>query len=314
MEDALNSNAWVQPNTFMDIIAPNKQTSIRNRPTKSETLMRRAVKKPDFSAINKNKPASNQQTQSSAIINHRPDHFESATYASQSPLISRYSPTLQYSSDEPDNSQQLGAFQSDLSPASFYERDAQPLELAIEQPAINIFKNNLSLASEYAQEIHQEMSKWHLMKRISGWTVLAAVIIGVVSGGLFINRNLNQIEFYLASSKSGFSATLPKISPSGYDLSSIGTGSGAIEANFKSNIDNRSYTISEKKSSPSSGMLATYVQNIAGLNFQAINTDGKTIYIYNGHDATWVSNNIWYIIQDNNSLSDHQIINIADSM
>ena len=69
-----------------------------------------------------------------------------------------------------------------------------------------------------------------------------------------------------------------------------------------------------KSSMSSNQLLNGYVENNAGFNYQTINTNHKTVYIYNGHDATWVNNGIWYVIQDNNSLSYHQIINIVNSM
>ncbi|MHB1865037.1 MAG: hypothetical protein ACYCPS_02645 [Candidatus Saccharimonadales bacterium] len=315
MDDALNSDAWVQPNTFMDIIAPSKkQASARSKPDKSKTLMRTAVKRPDFGSARNQSTKENLQP---AINNYHPNLSEAAALTDKSPLISRFAPSMEYQQPE---TEAVSEFEPqpepvDLSPASFSELDAQPMAIAAETPAINVFKSGLPELSEYAQTAKEQVGKWKLFRRLSGWTVLAVIVIGVVAGGVLINSNLGRIELYLASSKAGFAATLPSISPAGYDLSSVGTGSGTIEASFKSNSDNRSYTLSEKKSSvPSSVMLDNYVQSNAGLNFQSINTDGKTIYIYNGHDATWVSKGIWYIIQDNNSLSNRQIIDIANSM
>jgi hypothetical protein len=193
---------------------------------------------------------------------------------------------------------------------------SEAAELAMAPPSYNIFKDPLPGTFEYSRAPSAvSQSKWALAKRLSGWSVLGVVLVGVVGAGLFINSNFNKIELYFASSRAGFAATLPSAKPSGYNLSSISTGGGAIEASFSSNTSNRSYTISEKKSSISStDLLDNYVQNKAGLNFRTVNTTGNTIYIYNGHDATWTSNGIWYVLQDNNSLSDHQIINIAGSM
>lgn len=316
MDDALNSKAWLQPNTFMDIISPKaKNSSPRSQPHKSTTLMRSAVKKPNLAARAIEEANS---AYSSSINTSRPNLAEAASLTQKSPLISRFTPS----------SQQYAAVEEQ--PASFTETldtdtnnesslfnsqsmDAEPIAMALEQPSINIFKAQPS-NYDFDQPV-KKVGRWDTIKRFSGWSVLAVAVVGIVGGGIFINSNLSKAELYLASSKAGFAATLPSVKPSGFDLTGIATGGGAIEASYKSNIDNRTYSISEKKSSVSnSELMNNYVQSKAGLNFQTVNTDGNTIYIYDGHDATWTNKGIWYILSDNNSLSDHQIINIADSM
>jgi hypothetical protein len=185
----------------------------------------------------------------------------------------------------------------------------------MDRPTIaNVFANNMPVnISSSARS--KPVSKWHMAKKVSGWSVLAVVLIGLAGAGIFINSNFGKLELYMASSKAGFKATLPSIKPSGYDLSSISTGKGAIEASFKSNSDNQTYSISETKSPISSGqLLTTYILQKTGENYQTIQTEGKIIYVYGNQNATWVSNGIWYIVSDNNSLTNHQIIDIADSM
>ncbi len=318
MEDALNST--LQPNTFMDIMVPRaKEASPRSKPDRSNTLMRTGVSRPNFSFSQPMPQATvvpqPTPTQPSASIStHRQNLDESADLTSKSPLISRFPATEQPAAVTSNNTDIGQSGSANITPASFNNLDARPLAVASEQPSINVFNSGQSGAIEYTRPSQSAKIKLNLTK-VSGWTAVAVVLIGVVASGIFINRNLNRVELYLASSKAGFSATLPGAMPAGFGLTSIGTGTGTIEASFKSNSDNRTYTISEKKSSVSSqALLASYVQNKAGLNFQTVNTANNTIYIYNGHDATWVKNGIWYVIQDNNSLSDHQIINMANSM
>jgi hypothetical protein len=195
--------------------------------------------------------------------------------------------------------------------------DTEATAAVLEEPSINIFKTPMPGTFEYSRPAPQvKANRWDLAKRLSGWSVLGVAVIGIVAGGLFINANFNKVELYVASSKAGFSATLPTVKPSGYDLKNISAGGGVIEASFNSNSDGRNYSISEKKSSVSNDdLLANYVTAKAGLNYQTVNTaSGNTIYIYNGHNATWTSKGIWYVLQDNNSLSNRQIIDISDSM
>jgi hypothetical protein len=348
MDDYINTSQWRQPNTFMDIIDHRSQkvrqsSSPRSVPKKSNTLMRHAVKKPlPTDQYNKVEAVNDIQSYQSPVIDKQAsDLSESALLTNQSPLVSRFSPSNSYPLDTDHIEQQSPAAYDSYDQQNIHsmmnrsmDTDYQPepissslpiendltsdpisqttSEIALDKPIPNIF-SGLNLQSSISND--KKKINWNLFKRISGWSTLAIVIIGVVAGGILINKNFSKIELDLASSKAGFSATLPSIKPSGYNLNGISTASGIIEASFKSNSDSRQYTISEKKSSMSSNQLLNgYVENNAGFNYQTINTNHKTVYIYNGHDATWVNNGIWYVIQDNNSLSYHQIINIVNSM
>lgn len=287
--------------------------------------MRTAVKKPqpvqpaaNNFAVNTT-PLDNQLAE--GVSTFKTDHSDAASITDKSLLISRFSANTNMAI-EPEQQYPSMDAPADLNVAAEPEQSneqeiqaSQPVELVMDRPTIsNIFANNMPIDLS-SSERSRPVSRWHTAKRLSGWTVLAVVLIGLVGSGIYINSNFEKLELYLASNKAGFNATLPSIKPSGYDLSSISTGSGALQASFKSNSDSRTYSISESKSSISSGQLLTgYVLQKAGQNYQTIQTDGKIIYVYGSQDATWVNNGIWYIVSDNNSLSNHQIIDIADSM
>jgi hypothetical protein len=318
MDDAINTTTWRQPNTFMDIIGPRTNNPApRVKPEHSETLMRSAVTRP-VPVVDE---PTNQVTRITTSAS-RPDLTSAATLTDRSPLISHYSPANQDMSPEA-AAVPVAAFPSMEAPAaaaptieeSPMDASGEAVAVAAEQPGLNIFNNALKTPYEYSRPIAKSGSKWQAAKKLSGWSVLGIVVVGIIAGGIFVNSNLSKFEFYLASSRAGFSATLPAVRPSGYNLNGISTSAGAIEASFKSNSDSRNYTISEKTSSMSSGeLLNSYLESKAGMNYQTISTSSNTIYVYDGHDATWVNNGIWYVVQDNNALSNHQIIDIANSM
>lgn len=339
MDDAISS-AWRQPNTFMDIIRPAVPKSPRNAPDRSSTLMRTAVKVPQPTITTPiTTPTSIDDKAQSSFSPARPDLASSASAISRSPLISRY----------PEVANQLGATavkdpgrsvdQTQTSivsqaqpipqPISNQINDAQdatmtattinPVAVQSNLPAVNIFSSNLATSmpdlAKKTAKTKVKSEKKSLIKKASGWSVVAIIAIGIVAGGLFINSNLNKVEFYVAASRAGFKATLPNARPSGYDLSSVSAGSGVIEAIFKSNSNNQNYSIEETKSSVSNNqLLNNFVLSKSGSNYQTINTNGRSIYVYNGHNATWISQGIWYVIQDNNSLSNNQIVKIVNSM
>ncbi|HEY1645551.1 MAG TPA: hypothetical protein VGF75_04175 [Candidatus Saccharimonadales bacterium] len=327
MDDALNTGSW-QPNTFMDIVSPRVKNSLKRSALKSNTLMRSAVRKPDqpiqVEQVSDYVAPAESQSEVASYSTTRPDFSEAARVTDRSPLVSRFSANqyqepvateLEQASVETPQAYPSMDGQAETPVEALTPAAPETLEAVMEQPSINIFKNALPSNFEYARP-SAKAKKSNKFKRLSGWSVLTIVVVGLAAGGLFINSNLSKFELYLASSRAGFSAKLPSVRPSGYSLSGISTGSGVIEASFKGNSGNRDYTISEKKSSVSStSLMNNYVQSQAGMNFQTINTAaGNTIYVYKGHDATWASNGIWYVLQDNNTLSDHQIIDIASSM
>lgn len=324
MDDTLRTEPWHQPNTFMDIMAPSRvKNPMPKTPARSETLMRTVVHKPQpvqsapkIIAVNSTSLDNQMMPQ---ISTPKRDYSVAASLTDRSPLINRFSANTDAAETAQQQYPSMDA-PADLntSPLHVAEQEpqaVQPVELTMDRPTIaNVFANNIP-ADISSSARSKPVSRWHTAKKVSGWTVLAVVLLGLVGAGIFINSNFSKLELYMASSKAGFKATLPSIKPSGYDLSSISTGKGAIEASFKSNSDNRTYSISESKSSVTSDQLLTsYILQKAGENYEIIQTEGKIIYIYGSQDATWVSNGIWYIVSDNNSLSNHQIIDIADSM
>lgn len=332
MDDAISSSAWLQPNTFMDIIRPAVPKSPREAPAKSSTLMRAAVKQPEPTASS----ASVTQTDDKPQVNlsqSRPDLTALASSVSRSPLISRYperasqigatavnapSQPLEQTQASIDTStdstpQLINATNSESQTVS----SAATVGAIADQPQLpNIFASSLAASMpDLAKESAKVANKKSLTKKVTGWSAVAVIAIGVVAGGLFINSNLNKVEFYVAASRAGFKATMPNVKPSGYNLSSVSAGSGVIEATFKGSSSNQNYSIEETKSNVSNNqLLNNFVFAKAGSNYQTINSNGRTIYVYNGHNATWATQGIWYVIQDNNSLSNSQIVKIADSM
>jgi hypothetical protein len=59
------------------------------------------------------------------------------------------------------------------------------------------------------------------------------------------------------------------------------------------------------------------VQNFVATSrraYQSYQDNGKTIYIYEGNNATWVDGGVWYQIEGNASLNSDQLLRIAKSL
>jgi hypothetical protein len=182
-----------------------------------------------------------------------------------------------------------------------------------DQPSMNIFERGIKNATAHEEPPLMPAKKGG-SKRLIGALSLSLFVI--VALGVFVNLNVKRIDVYLAASKAGFSATLPSNGPSGFDLSKVDAAAGIISTSYKSNSDTRNYTITERQSLwDSSTLLDSYVSGIANTNYQTYQSDGLQIFVYGNKNATWVNNGIWYIVSsNNNSLSNAQLVNIADSM
>ncbi len=332
---------------YMDFKVHGGVNHIKHRDLqKSKTLMRNSVKNPSswhasIKTVSKaisntdtqiNIPSDNDSQLDGYVHNRRPRNYQ----IPRSELISRFSSTAAsyQESQQPQEQVKTTAFseaqQESLPSNEAFSPNDTNVPSSLDATAFNeknIFEEALKNAPipvpEQVENLrHSNLSKHKIKKHKQGhkFPVLASslsvLLVALIVGGIYVGHNLNRISLYLASSRAGFQPTVSSYSPSGYDLSSVSSASGIIESNFKSNSDSRSYSVIEKKSTwNSNDLLNKYVIGRAGLNYQTINQRNLTIYTFNGNSlATWVHNGIWYIIQDNNSLSTNQIIEIATTM
>jgi hypothetical protein len=62
---------------------------------------------------------------------------------------------------------------------------------------------------------------------------------------------------------------------------------------------------------------ATLRDNFVASNaktYQTVETGGRTIYLYGQNQASWVNGGIWYQVQSNGALSNHQLVELATSL
>lgn len=141
----------------------------------------------------------------------------------------------------------------------------------------------------------------------------------VVTTGLLLAfvavQSTPKIKMKVASAKAGFAASLPGNSPAGFHLGEMQYGAGAVALSYKSNSDEtRKFNITQKTSSWDSTTLRDTVVAPADRDFRTVEDGGLTIYLYGQNNATWVDQGIWYQVQGNGSLSDRQLVDIAQSL
>jgi hypothetical protein len=146
-------------------------------------------------------------------------------------------------------------------------------------------------------------------------TVGVSLLVVLSVGGFVASRYLPQMAVKVAATRAGVDAKLPTYQPSGFSLSGPVTYSpGQITLLYSSNSDERSFQLTQKKSDWTSQSLLDNFIVSANHRYQTFQDKGKTIYIYDGNNATWVSGGVWYQIEGESSLSSDQLLRVISGL
>lgn len=184
----------------------------------------------------------------------------------------------------------------------------------------NIIEEGLNHATSHNQEPIKKTKrhtaiakKLHLNPRTlsSVYMVIATFIIG----GFFLYQNAPNLSMRLASAKAGLHGTLPTYKPAGFAISGgISYKPGQITVSYKSNSDDRNFRIMQNSSAWDSNSLLENFVAVNRQDYQTIQDGGKTVYLYDGSNATWVDGGIWYRVEGNSQLNSDQLLNLANSL
>jgi len=143
--------------------------------------------------------------------------------------------------------------------------------------------------------------------------LVTAAALAILALAAFGGRGLTDVRLHAASAKAGFAASLPGYEPAGYSLGQLTYSSGEVAANFHSNSSTASYSLTQKRTTWDSQTLVNSFVAPTDHNYQTISSGDLRIYLYDQHNATWLSDGLWYILQGNDSLSRQQLIQLATS-
>ena len=141
------------------------------------------------------------------------------------------------------------------------------------------------------------------------------IIAALFVMGFFVYQNLPNLNMRLASIKAGVRGTLPSYQPAGFGLfGNISYKPGQVTIGYKSHSDDRNFKITQSASSWDSTSLLDNFVATSHKDYQTVQDRGKTIYIYDDSNATWVDGGIWYKVEGNSELNSDQLINLASSL
>lgn len=284
---------------------------------KSKILMRGAVNKPVSPKVHsKAQPVANH---SKPVINNKQAHTDSsrltrAAKVPKSTLISRFG----MSTAEPATKQLVHKTEhlpvKHAPPIS--EHHSSPLPLNLPNP----FARAIESAASHQQPSHKKQTRRHSLAkklRVSPKTLSAGsmVLAGLLFGGFFVYQNIPNLAVKVAAARSGVPASLPGYKPAGFALDGpIKYSAGKISINYRSTTDDRNFAITQSTSEWNNEALLDNFVVAERRTYQTYQDKGKTIYIYEDDNATWVEDGVWYQVEGTSSLNSDQLLRIANSL
>lgn len=273
----------------------------KRQPEKSHTLMRPAVKKPHFAKndIQKTKPRVEPQKTGRA---------SRAKNVEKSPHITRFgSPVATVAKKEaalPVVAPSFAALSKNVS------NELHKLENAL-----------IDANSHLHQLEKNSVKKVPFLRRVgfkNRFANIAALTCGaLLLVGFFSYQNYTAISMKIAASRAGVNAQLPGYKPAGYStIGSVKSEPGKVSVSFKSRTNDTGFTVTQQASNwNSASLLANHVtKEHCSTCFQTWQDEGKTVYIYDNSNATWVNGGIWYKVEGNADLTSDQLLRLANSL
>ncbi len=292
--------------------APQPHKAIHATPAKSKTLMRTSVKKPILQPI---KPT-HQAHISTTPIRSRAVHNDPyrASRASATPRhqnVSKFGTgTVQTSVSHVPVSHPPAHVKQNISPNN---------PTATKTKHDSIFDSVIANADSHTQPHVKPSRKDTIASKLkvsprtlsfSGFAVSLVIV-----GGFVVHQQMPNLAMQVAVSRSGVEGQLPKYKPAGFALAGpISYSPGEISVIFSSRTDGREFQVTQRASDWNSQSLLENHVATTRRPYQTLQDRGKTIYIYDGSNATWVDRGVWYQIEGESALSNDQLLRIANSL
>jgi hypothetical protein len=143
----------------------------------------------------------------------------------------------------------------------------------------------------------------------------SAVLAVALLAGFFAIQNVPNLSMRVAATRAGFDAAMPGYKPAGFSFKGpIKYSPGQVSVSYESNTDARSYEVKQKASNWNSDALLANFVVAEGKQYQTFLDRGRTLYIYDQSNATWVDDGVWYQIEGQSNMTTDQLIRIASSI
>ena len=277
-------------------------------PTHTQTLMRRAVKKPsDATHFRAQTPADLALKPFGDVVVSKSAKRLDIVRLHRSQNVSLSSNVHHFSSQAVPTLDQI-AVPTQL--PSVHHPKAVTANQQRSKTTADLLEQALQHATSHEQPYHIiQQSRSGRGLQIAGSSLVALLLVGAIS-----YQYMPKFRVHMASAKAGFAASLPNHQPAGYRLGQVNYSAGEVATQFKSNSSSDAYTLTQKASLLDSSSLLQTVVVPVDPHYRSVQAAGETIYLYGSHNAAWVNAGVAYQIQSNGTLSDRQLVEIATSL
>lgn len=287
--------------------------AVHNKTSRSKTLMRSAVKKPATKPTVQ-KPAVSRHGQTPRL-DIDPRRVSRAKAVKKNNLVSKFGtphkPVTPVTSALP--------VQPEPEAPPMFDRHHKPA--IADRPAHHKpFQDAIDNADSHKQKKAKKSNRRDRVSRklkVSTRTlnIASASLATVLLVGFIAYQNIPNLSMQVATARAGVEGTLPGYQPAGFGLNGpIKYQQGQITLNYKSNSDDRNFQVNQEASQWNSESLAENYLASSDKTYQTFQDSGKTIYIYDEDNATWVDGGVWYRIEGNSALNNDQLLRMAASM
>lgn len=305
--------------------AATSATTVHKKTSRSQTLMRNTVHKPNSPKVHAKSAITQQPTTEylkpgvkalSADI--KPERAARAVTTTKSLFISKF---RRDNTPKTVSSVKTGALPVQAAPNSNQQQAADNAKSHAKTIAANKqLDEAIANATSHQQpkikkpKLHEKIAKRLHIKPATLGAITAGFLIVTIGGYITYDRVPN-IAMRFAVARAGVKAQLPSYQPAGFSLNGpIEYTPGQISLAFQSNTDERAFKVIQRASQWNSETLLENFINEGRKQFQTLQANGRTIYIYDGSNATWVDGGVWYQIEGNSSLNSDQLLRIANSL
>jgi hypothetical protein len=293
--------------------------TMHSRQERPKTLMRDIVKQPAAKTHKvATKPSNTAHTFNPMPIAVSAERIARAKVVQRSQLVSRFA-SLAASESLIKRTEKLAVKKP---PADIISHHSAPILIPVAPTptASSLFNDAMQKATSHSQKATKNSARRHRIAKKLGvsskvFAVSSGTLAAVLLAGFFAYQNAPNASFRVAAARAGVKAKLPGYKPSGFAMRGpVQSAPGEITVSFRSNSDNRAFTVSQKLSNWDSSALRNNYVASTSKDYQTLEDSGRTVYIYNDSSATWVDGGIWYRIEGNSSLTSMQLLHIAASM
>jgi hypothetical protein len=297
---------------------------------KSKTLMRTSVKKPEPVA---KKIQASQPTISKSHLGTSVKRTQVAMQTPKSQHVQKYGEQQHRSSvakttndsltvkQQPDNHAVVHHSNATTTSHSVTKTQKSHSLTSEREKMINKALENANAheAIDHAGNTHHKKKSSKLRKKLGisrkAASISSAVLAVVLLAGFFTIQNVPNLSMRIASTRAGFEAEMPGYKPSGFSFKGpINYSPGQVTVTFKSNSDSRWYDVKQQASNWNSDALLSNYVVAEGKTYQTYLDRGRTLFIYDGSNATWVDDGVWYQVEGDSDLTTDQLIRIASSI